>query len=94
MMHKKVETFSHNLKFLMKIRKLSQTQLALDTGINRGTVRAILNGKTDPRLAWLETICDTYSVNYKWLTERKAYGQDYGSITNHHIGAGYGAERE
>lgn len=66
-----IDTFAHNLRFLMKIRNITQTQIAKDCGIHRGTARAMILGKQDPRLSWVQAICDKYSVNFKWLTEMK-----------------------
>lgn len=60
----KKQSFGEKLKQLLKGRKMSQSELARRTGIDRSTVNRLVNGKRDPsseELEWIAKVLDVDS---------------------------------
>lgn len=57
----KTETFAHRLRSELDSRKLTQTELATRTDIDRSDINRLVNGKRDPRpqeLGWISAALD------------------------------------
>lgn len=55
--------FSKNLKYLRQLSKLSQEELALNTGLNRGNIASYENGSAEPKLENLMKIANFFNTS-------------------------------
>ncbi len=56
------EVFKSNLRILLEIKSLSQTDLANKMGVTRGNVSKLLNSDTSPNLNTVEQIASALDV--------------------------------
>jgi transcriptional regulator with XRE-family HTH domain len=61
--------FAENIKFLRKLRKLSQDEIATITGITRATWHNYENGNTQPEIDKIIKIAKEFKVNVGDLLE-------------------------
>lgn len=59
-----------NLKFLRKRKKLSQEELALQLGLNRGNIASYENGSAEPRISNLLRMADFFGISLIDLAQR------------------------
>lgn len=59
------------LKLLRKSLRLTQAAFGDKLGLARNTIANYEDGNRKPSNAILKLICQTYNVNYLWLTEGK-----------------------
>lgn len=59
------------LKLLRKSLRLTQAAFSNKLGLARNTIANYEDGNRTPSIAILKLICNTYNVNYLWLTEGK-----------------------
>lgn len=59
--------FPERLKFLRNRAKLSQRELAAQTGINSSSIAMYEQGKREPGIETLELICDYFNVDMNYL---------------------------
>jgi len=63
--------FSDNIKYLRKIRGLSQAKLALELNINRSTLADYERGTYEPKIETLKVFSDYFKVSVDKLIDRK-----------------------
>ena len=66
-----MNTIGERVSALIKELKISRLQFGKDIGITSGAVSQICLGNTTPATSTIKSICRTYNVNEKWLTEGK-----------------------
>lgn len=59
-----------NLKFLRKRKKLSQEELALQLGLNRGNIASYENGSAEPRISNLLRMAEYFGISLIDLAQR------------------------
>lgn len=62
---------NERLKLLRKSLRLTQAAFGNKLGLARNTIAKYEDGNRKPSNAILKLICQTYNVNYLWLTEGK-----------------------
>ena len=66
------QTLSENLRMLIRIRKVSESEIAQSLNIPVMTVRRIVTGETmDPRISTLKLIADYFNVSIDFLIGNK-----------------------
>jgi transcriptional regulator with XRE-family HTH domain len=59
--------FAKNLKYLRQLSKLSQEELALNIGLNRGNIASYENGSAEPKLENLIKIANFFNTDMSSL---------------------------
>ena len=67
----KSNTLSHNIKYLRKLNKLSQEELAVKLGIKRSNIAAYESKNVEPRLRIILELARLFNVSVKTLIEKK-----------------------
>jgi len=77
-MSNKINILSHNIKYLRKLQKISQEELAIKLGISRSNIAAYESKNVEPRLKTLFDIAKIFDINIKALVESKLKeGEDF-----------------
>ncbi len=64
-----------SLKSICRLKNVSLYALAKESGIALSTISYLMNGKTNPRIYTILTLCDTLGVTIKALFENE-YNED------------------
>ena len=64
-----MNTIGERVSVLIKELKITRLQFAKDVGISSGNVTMICQDKAKPSAPTIKSICRTYNINEKWLTE-------------------------
>ncbi|WP_367390539.1 helix-turn-helix domain-containing protein [Lewinella sp. LCG006] len=74
-----------NLRFLRKRKKLSQEELAVEVGLNRGNIASYENGSAEPKISNLLRIAEFFGISLIDLAQRDLTEQDtLNSLTRIH----------
>lgn len=60
-----------NIRFLRKQKNMTQADLANQLGVNRSLIGAYEEGRSEPRMATLQTLCHIFKVSLGQLVEQK-----------------------
>lgn len=67
----KNDTLSYNIKYLRKIKKISQEELASRLGIKRSNIAAYESKNVEPRLRIILELAKLFDISVKSLIEKK-----------------------
>lgn len=62
-------TLSERIKAIRKDKKLNQADFGKMLGVSRDVINNIEHDRADVKEYMIKHICNTYNVNYLWLTE-------------------------
>ena len=70
------------IKQLRKSLRMSQTEFGAKLGLTAAAISLIESGKNGPAESTVRLICNTFKVNYNWLTEGEGsmYKEDLDSM--------------
>lgn len=68
------EIFSKNLKFYIIRSGRTQTQIALDLGVSKGTLSDWCSGRSHPRMSRVQEIAEYFGINKSDLLENGKRG--------------------
>lgn len=68
-----VSLLSQNIRYLRKRQELSQEELALQVGLNRGNIASYENGTAEPKICNLLKIAQIFGISITDLTQKELY---------------------
>lgn len=72
-MSSNISTLAHNIKYLRKLNKINQEELASKLGIKRSNIAAYESKNVEPRLRIILEIARLFDIDVKTLIDKKLY---------------------